>query len=162
MSSSSGTARECILFLDNIRSVHNAGSLFRTADGAGVARVVCAGTTPTPLDRFGRVRHDFAKTALGAEKSAPWEYTKDAVAALTGLREKGYRVVVLEQAEGAIDYREADPGERFVLVLGNEMGGVDEALLALADVCIEIPMRGEKESLNVAVSGGIALYALLS
>lgn len=149
-----------ILILDNIRSVHNVGSLFRTADGAGFSSVFLAGTTPAPIDRFGRKRNDFAKVSLGAEESILWKYfetTKDAIE--EAVRE-GYEIVALEQSSRSIPFDQYQGKKHTALVLGEETKGLSPELLAMCDSILEIPMRGNKESLNVSVAGGIAMYQI--
>jgi 23S rRNA (guanosine2251-2'-O)-methyltransferase len=153
---------ETMLLLPDIRSVHNVGSIFRTADCAGVGRIFLAGTTPAPLDRFGRKRKDFAKVALGAEDTVPWESANDPLALIKVLKKRGVQIVALEQSTKAVDYKALIPKKPMLLVLGNEVEGVSRELLALADSIIEIPQRGKKESLNVSVAAGIALYRLLN
>lgn len=154
---------ECVLVLHNIRSTHNVGSIFRTADAAGVAKVILCGYTPSPTDRFGRERSDIAKVALGAEKSLPWEYAEDTTHCLEDLRSQGYFIAVLEQDAAAQNILEYSlPTDRSVaLVLGNETEGISEEILKLSDVILEIPMHGTKESLNVSVAAGVALFTLL-
>lgn len=149
------------LILDNIRSVHNVGSLFRTADAVGVERLVLCGYTPDPIDRFGRARKDFAKVSLGAEISVPWSHRDCAMDAIRDMKAKGFIVAALEQdprSSSLFDWQ--PPHDKVALVLGNEIGGISPEVLDAADTILEIPMRGEKESLNVSVAGGIALYAI--
>lgn len=148
--------------LHDIRSAHNVGSIFRTADGAGFSRVVLSGYTPAPLDRFGRSVKEIAKTALGAEKILPWEQYATLEEAAAKLKSDGYAIVGLEQDGGAVDYREFTPPQsgKIALVVGNEVDGLAPEDRALCDVLIEIPMHGKKESLNVAVAFGIAAYRL--
>lgn len=153
--------RECILVLDSIRSVENTGSIFRTAECLGVKRIVLCGTTPAPTDRFGRKRSDFAKVALGAEETLEWSHEKDIKPALEMLRAGGYEIVVLEQAKDGADLKNFQAPDKFALVAGNEVEGVSKEALRLADHVVEIAMEGEKESLNVSVATGIALYELL-
>ena len=148
------------LVVHNLRSAHNVGSILRTADGAGVERVYCVGTTPTPVDRFGRKRQDIAKVALGAETSVSWEYRAELVPLLGELKTEGYRLVALEQDERAVDYGSLALEARMALIVGPEVGGLDKDVLDLVDVVVEIPMHGSKESLNVSVAAGIALFAL--
>lgn len=148
------------LILDNIRSVHNMGSIFRTAEAAGVAFIYCIGTTPTPLDRFGQKRGDFAKVALGAEDLVDWEYFKTASTLIKKLKKEGFKIVALEQAENSVDYRKTKKSAKVILIVGNEVGGVSKSLLRLADEIAEIPMKGQKESLNVAVATGIMLFRM--
>jgi len=155
-----------ILILHNIRSVHNTGSMFRTADTAGVEKIILSGYTPTPLDRFGRKRTDFAKVSLGAEDSVPWEYVETPEVTLAELRKNGYCIAALEQAPNSVnifDFQTSthNPTNKPVaLLVGNEVDGVSPALLAQAEVILEIPMRGKKESLNVSVATGVALFVL--
>lgn len=146
------------LILDNIRSVHNVGSLFRTAETIGISKIFCAGTTPTPLDRFGRARPDFAKVSLGAEKTVAWEYVANTMTAVRRLKKAGYKVVALEQHEESIDYKDFMPAEHQAVIVGNEVDGVSSTVLKHADAIAEIPMRGNKESLNVAVATGVVLF----
>lgn len=148
------------LLLDNIRSVHNAGSIFRTAETVGVSRIYCLGTTPVPVDRFGRKRQDFAKVALGAENMVPWEHVEDAAALIKGLKKEGLEIIAIEQAPGSVSYDELGPCYEALIVLGNEVGGISAPLLKLADIIAEIPLKGKKESLNVSVVAGIILYAI--
>ena len=157
------TKRDIRLILDDIRSVHNAGSIFRTAETLGISRIYCLGTTPVPLDRFGRKRADFAKVALGAEEMVPWEHVQNEGAAklLRSLKKEGFVVVALEQAKDSIDYKEVHVDEKTVVILGAEVVGVSKGLLDLADVIAEIPLAGQKESLNVSVAAGIFLYRIL-
>ena len=148
-----------IVILDNIRSVHNVGSIFRTCDAAGVEKLYLCGTTPTPIDRFGRVRKDLAKVALGAERTVAWEYIADTKAAIVKCKTEGARVIAVEQTDGAIDYTELSEGGPTAFVFGNEVDGVSEDVPSLCDATVEIPMHGGKESLNVAVTVGIILFA---
>lgn len=153
--------KEVVLVLDDIRSVHNVGSIFRTADCAGVSKIYLCGYTPAPVDRFGRKRKDFAKVSLGAEDSVAWQAASDAASAIRELKAEGYRVIAVEQDEASIDYREAEPEFPLAIVYGNEVDGIPKDTLALCDIVAEIPMAGEKESLNVSVSVGISLFRLL-
>ncbi len=159
--------REAYLLLDNIRSVHNVGSIFRTAETLGISKIYCVGTTPTPLDRFNNKRPDFAKVSLGAEDSVVWEYVEvgDELSLLKKLKKTGAKIVALEQSTGSMDYKQislsSSSKNKVVIILGNEVEGVSKPILELVDVIAEIPMRGEKESLNVSVSAGIFLYRLL-
>ncbi len=148
------------ILLDNIRSVHNVGSIFRTAETRGVARIYCIGTTPAPLDRFNRKRNDIAKVALGAEDLVAWEYCEEAAPLLKKLKKEGFTVVALEQAQNSVVYKSVQVGDKTVIILGNEVGGVSKELLKMADVIAEIPMKGKKESLNVSVAAGIMLFSL--
>ena len=149
------------LILHNIRSVYNVGSIFRTADAAGVEKIYLSGLTPTPIDRFGRKRKDFVKSALGAEESVAWEHTDDILTLIKRLRTNGYTVCAIEQSPKAQDYRNIQAKTPFVLVFGNEVSGLPDDILATCDAIAEIPMRGKKESLNVSVAAGIALFRIL-
>lgn len=152
---------EVSIILDNLRSAHNVGAIMRTADGAGVTRVYLTGTTPQPIDRFGRPQPDIAKTALGAEEILPWEYHTDTAELLKKLKNDGVHIVAVEQRSDARDYKQLQLPEKAAVIFGNEVDGISEETLALADVVAEIPMHGKKESLNVSVSAGIVLYRLL-
>ena len=148
------------LVLNNLRSVYNTGSLFRTADAAGVVHIHLVGTTPTPTDRFGRVRKDFHKTALGAEEVVPWTYHETFEECAEHLRQFGVIMVALEQDETSITYNRIPIDQSLALVVGNEPEGFSEEDLLLCDFVAEIPQYGEKESLNVAVAAGVALFDL--
>ncbi len=148
------------LILDNIRSVHNVGSIFRTAETIGVSKIYCVGTTPVPLDRFGRKRRDFAKVSLGAEEMINWEHVEDGVELIKQLKKDGFYIISVEQAEGSIDYRKVEPRQKTALIFGNEVGGVDKKLLKASDCIAEILLKGQKESLNVSVTVGIVLFGI--
>lgn len=151
---------EVYVILHNIRSVHNVGSIFRTADAAGVYHMCLTGYTPTPRDRFQRIRKDFAKVALGAEHMS-WEYTEDPVALIKRLKKTGVQIVGIEQAPTSKHYKKVIIKKPVAFLFGNEVEGVPKELLALCDDIAEIPMAGKKESLNVSVSAGIALFGML-
>jgi tRNA G18 (ribose-2'-O)-methylase SpoU len=150
--------KELVLILDNIRSVHNVGSIFRTAETAGVNKIYCLGTTPIPVDRFGNKRSDFAKVALGAEDLVSWEYSEDVKTLITKLKKDGFTIIALEQDKNSVIYNKIPKQQKVALIVGNEVGGVDKSLLKKADYIAEIPMKGQKESLNVSVATGIMLY----
>jgi tRNA G18 (ribose-2'-O)-methylase SpoU len=152
--------RKIHLLLDNIRSVHNAGSIFRTAETLGVSKIYCIGTTPAPVDRFGRKRADFAKVSLGAEEMLPWEHVDDAASLVKMLKKEGFQIIALEQAKDSVDYKKVKAEQKSLVILGNEVDGVSKDLLGLADVIVEIPLLGRKESLNVSVAAGIALFRI--
>lgn len=154
--------KELILILDNIRSVFNVGSIFRTAECAGVSRIYLVGVTPDPIDRFGRERKDLAKVALGAEKKVRWEHEKDIETLIKKLKKDGYQIVALEQAENSVDYKKFKPELPTALILGEEVNGISKDVLDICDKIIEIPMMGEKESLNVSVATGVALFRILN
>lgn len=154
--------KEIRLVLDNIRSVHNVGSIFRTVETAGVAVIYCLGTTPVPVDRFGQKRKDFAKVALGAEDLVKWEYYKAGGLLIKKLKKEGFKIIALEQAGNSVDYRKIKNAGKIALIVGNEVGGVSKSLLKLSDEVAEIPMRGKKESLNVAVATGIMIFGIIN
>ncbi len=153
--------KTCVLVLDNIRSVENVGSIFRTAEGLGVSKIYLIGTTPTPLDRFGRKRSDMAKVALGAEEILEWEHRENLVEVLDELKSQNFQIISLEQSEKSHDLNSFESQDIFALVVGNEVDGVSKEALEMSDEVVEIEMKGKKESLNVSVSTGIALYELL-
>jgi len=154
--------QELTLVLLDIRSVQNTASLFRIADCAGIQKIYLVGTTPTPIDRFKRVRTDFVKISLGAEKFVSWEYVPDVQALFKKLRGEKCEIVGLEQSFRAIDYKEYVMKGKTVLILGNEVTGVPEEVLNECDAVVEIPMLGTKESLNVSVAGAIILFRILN
>ena len=157
---------EIIVIAHNIRSTHNVGSIFRTAEGFGVSKIILSGYTPYPTVKNDprlphiseKITSQIHKTALDAERLVPFEYheTLD----LGTLDLAGYRVVALEQAPDSINLRDYRPPEKIALLLGEEVHGITPDLLAGADDIVEIPMYGQKESFNVSVATGIALYAL--
>jgi tRNA G18 (ribose-2'-O)-methylase SpoU len=151
----------------DIRSVHNVGSIFRTADAAGVEKIFLCGITPAPVDRFKEVRADFAKVALGAEQYISWESAKTTTAVVKKLKGEGYQIFALEQSKRSMPYYEvardarlARSGARVAIILGNEVKGLPPSILRSADRILEIPMLGKKESLNVAVAFGIVAFGL--
>ncbi len=153
-----------VVILDNIRSLHNVGSIFRTGDAVGVERLYLCGITPAPLDRFGDVPGALAKVALGAEKTLPWEKAASASRLITKLKKQGFKIVALELSPSAVPYYSLRPTkaavDKIALVLGAEVEGMSPAILKKCDTIIEIPMRGIKESLNVGVAFGIVAYHL--
>lgn len=148
------------MLLENVRSMHNVGSLFRTADAMGVSKIVLAGYTPAPIDRFGRVVKEIQKTSLGAVDTVPWEHVPRAVDTIRAYKQDGYRIVVLEQDTRSVPLANVHVRAPYILVVGNEVDGVSHEVCDAADTIIEIPMRGAKESLNVSVAAGIALWQL--
>ncbi len=146
------------LILHNIRSVHNVGSIFRTADGAGVEKLYLIGTTPTPIDRYGLPRKDLAKVALGSEASVSWEYQKTIAPLLRKFKEQKVSIVAVEQDTHSVNYKTYRPKGSVALILGNEVDGIPKSILKKCDHIIEIPMHGTKESLNVSVTAGIVLF----
>ncbi|HWO07705.1 MAG TPA: RNA methyltransferase [Candidatus Paceibacterota bacterium] len=146
------------VLLHNVRSAHNVGSIFRTADAAGVTGVYLSGYTPRPIDRFGRIQKDIAKTALGAERSVAWEYATSPHAHLKKMRAQGFQIIGVEQDHRSRDYRSFRATKPALFIFGNEVRGLSHALRDECDMLLEIPMRGSKESLNVAVAAGIVLF----
>ncbi len=141
-----------VLILPNIRSGHNVGAIFRTADGAGVDKLYLTGYTPCPPHT------QIDKVSLGAEKWMPWEYRKQTGKLLKELKEMGYNIVALEQTKTSQNISSWQPKFPLALILGNEKTGVSKALLKYCDESVEIPMLGKKNSLNVSVAAGIAMY----
>ncbi len=150
------------VILHNIRSAHNVGSIFRTADGAGVSKIFLTGYTPTPQDRFGRENVQILKTSLGATKTTPYENVPDIHTCIHNLKESGHTVIAVEQTLRARVYDTYQVPEKSVFVFGNEITGIEPEVLELSDVQIHIPMHGSKESLNVSVCAGIILFHIQS
>jgi tRNA G18 (ribose-2'-O)-methylase SpoU len=156
------------LILSDIRSTHNVGAILRTADACGVELAYACGYTPYPQQvNDGRPAHvaaantrAIAKTALGAEKSVFVRHLPDTFSAIREARDLGFKIIVLEQSEKSLNLYHFHPQSPVALVAGNEVEGVDPGILEVADTVIELPMLGSKESLNVAVATGIALYGL--
>ncbi|MFZ4500148.1 MAG: TrmH family RNA methyltransferase [Minisyncoccia bacterium] len=151
-----------VLILNDIRSAQNVGSLFRTADAVGIKEIYLVGITPTPLDKFGRPVGAIAKTALGAESTIVWKHVATIAPLLTRLKKEGYTTVAIEQSDTSIDYKKVVITGPTAFILGNEVEGISKAVLGKMDVVAEIPMNGEKESLNVSVAGGVALFRMLN
>ena len=150
-----------VLILHNIRSAENVGAIFRTADAAGITKIYLVGITPAPLDRFDRPRKDIAKAALGAELSVSWQSAKTISPIISILKKEGYTIVAVEQSPKSVDYKTVTCGQETAFILGSEVDGIPGAVLAKCDIVAELPMRGMKESLNVSVAAGIALYRML-
>ncbi len=166
-----------IVILHNIRSLHNVGSIFRTADAVGVEKVYLCGITPTPVDSFGKLRPQFAKVSLGAEKYIKWEKVKSTTKLIDDLKGEGYKILAVEQHKDTIPYYllpATKTWSKIALMLGSEVKGLPPSVLKKADKIIEIPMSGAmvrqahhprrtrrgKESLNVAVAFGIVAFGL--
>lgn len=149
-----------IVWLHNIRSAHNVGSIFRTCDAAGVASIILSGYTPTPRDRFGRVQKEIAKTALGAEASMEWRYCRSASQALTYIHTEGHVLVGVEQDGRSINYKKYKPRTSTVFLFGEEVRGIKKKLRDACEAILEIPMHGKKESLNVSVAAGVVLFGI--
>lgn len=154
--------KEIAVLLHNIRSAHNVGSIFRTADAAGVSKIYLTGHTPAPLDRFGRVQKEIAKTALGAEKYIPWEHHAAPVRLLAKLKKEGWHIVGVEQSAQSVDYRKFRAKQPTLFIFGNEVNGIPKSTLNICERIVEIPMHGKKESLNVSVAAGIILFSCIS
>ena len=141
--------------VDNVRSLYNVGSIFRTSDGAMIQKLVLTGYTPKPP------RKEIEKTALGATKSVPWEYVKNPVDAILNLREQGLIICCLELTDKSQPYFSIKPSQfPLGLVTGNEITGISKNIVASSDFAVEIPMFGVKQSLNVAVAYGVAIFEL--
>jgi tRNA G18 (ribose-2'-O)-methylase SpoU len=149
-----------ILILHNIRSVSNVGAIFRTADAAGVDKIYLTGYTPAPLDRFGRKRADFTKSALGSEEFVPWEQKKMISPLLAALQKDKFFIIAIEQDKKSVDYKKVKLKNKNAFLVGPEVAGIPKSILQKCDVIAEIPMQGKKESLNVSVALGIALYRI--
>ena len=153
-----------IIVLDNIRSLFNVGSIFRTADAVGAKKIYICGITPEPTDRFGKIRPKLAKVSLGAEKTVEWEYNKSTATVLCDLKKQKFKIFAVEQDKRSIPYfklklKKRDP-DKVVVVFGNEVEGIAKNILKKANKILEIPMAGMKESLNVSVSAGIVLFGI--
>ncbi len=140
--------------VDNIRSLHNVGAIFRAADGAGFGGLILCGITARPP------RAEIRKSALGAEESVPWKYEENTLQVIAELRRHGYRIIALECNESSEPLADFMPGKKTALVIGNEFYGLDDEILDSCDEVRDLPMRGEKVSLNVSVAFGIAAYEL--
>ncbi|MBA4746266.1 MAG: RNA methyltransferase [Muricauda sp.] len=147
-----------IVILDNVRSLNNIGSVFRTADAFLVQKIYLCGITATPPHK------DIRKTALGATESVDWEYKKDTLELVGALKQKGVKIVSVEQAENAVmlnDYQ-AKPDETIALIFGNEVKGVSQEVVTASDTVLEIPQFGTKHSLNISVSTGVVVWDIWS
>jgi len=151
---------EVAVILHNIRSAHNVGSIFRTADAAGVDKIYLTGYTPTPLDKYGRVQKEIQKTALGAEGFIEWEYKKRINDVVRELKKGRFSVIAIEQTKKSKDFKKYKIKRNTAFIFGNEVRGLSVKVLEKCDEIIEIPMRGKKESLNVAVTAGIILFSV--
>ena len=145
-----------VIILDNVRSQSNVGSIFRTADAFATEAIYLCGITATPPHR------EIQKTALGATESVAWRYFPQTIDAVNSLKEEGYKIIGIEQAEGSIslDKFNIEPGSRYALIFGHEINGVGQEVLNNCDSCIEIPQFGTKHSFNIAISVGIVLWEL--
>ena len=152
-----------VILLNNIRSSHNVGSIFRTADAVGVEKIYLCGITPGPRDKYGRINQKLAKVALGAEKNVAYEHCNSAISLINKLKKQSYKILALEQNKKSVNIFKFIPVKKFkyALVLGEETKGLPEGILKKADEILEIPQRGKKESLNVSVAFGIAVFNLI-
>ncbi|HET7827347.1 MAG TPA: TrmH family RNA methyltransferase [Candidatus Saccharimonadales bacterium] len=161
---------DLILVVHNVRSAHNVGSLFRTAAGLGLNEVVLTGYTPYPASKTdqrlphiaAKAANQISKTALGTEQMIKWRQADDITKLLDELRQAGYQLAALEQASESVQLGKFKPPAKLALLVGNEVEGLDNETLKRCEVILEIPMRGRKESFNVAVAAGMALYQLTS
>ncbi len=146
------------VILDNIRSMNNVGSFFRTCDAFRVEKLYLCGYTPCPPHR------EITRSALGAEQSVGWEHAESASQLVERLKGEGFKVLAIEQAEGSLTLETFiwDVGDRLAVVFGNEINGVDDEVMNVVDGCIEITQYGTKHSLNVAVTGGIVIWQLIN
>lgn len=147
-----------VIVLDNVRSLNNIGSVFRTADAFLVKKIILCGITAQPPHK------DITKTALGATDTVTWEYAKDTVTVVENLKESGYEVYAIEQAEKAImlsDFK-VEPQKKYAVIFGNEVKGVQQAVVNVCDGVLEIPQVGTKHSLNIAVSVGVIIWDLFA
>ncbi len=149
------------LILHNLRSAHNVGAIFRTAEAAQISRIVLSGYTPAPTDKYGRVNKEIKKTALGAENYLNWEKVCSLGDYLRQLKNDKFSILALEQSSESVDYRAVSIKGSTVMIVGNEKTGLDRRILNYCDLILEIPMKGKKESLNVATAVGIALFRLI-
>lgn len=153
-----------VAILHNIRSAHNVGSMFRTADAAGIERLYLCGITPAPNAMLGSARKSLEKTALGAERTVPWEKRARIADCIRRLKAKGYRICAVELMKNAVPYYAADflkkNTDKLAFVVGNEVTGLSKSVLAKCDATVYIPLHGAKESLNVAVAFGIIAFEI--
>lgn len=159
--------RRIFIILHNIRSAYNVGSVFRTADGAGVAKIYLTGYTPSPAQKNKKNENSLyvthaqkmiAKTALGAEESVLWEKKKNLSWLLEKLKKENIKIIALEQSKESVNCKKFRPRFPLALIAGNEVRGINKQILEKCDAVIEIPMQGKKNSLNVSVALGVAVY----
>ena len=147
------------IILHNIRSAHNVGSAFRTADGAGVSKIFLTGYTPAPRDRFGRENPEIKKTSLGATETVPYVVVEDIFVLLKKLKDEEVKIIAVEQTKTSVSYKTIHSQKPTAFIFGNEVTGITQNVLDVCDMHIEIMMHGTKESLNVSVCVGIILFA---
>ena len=147
-----------ILILDDIRSMNNIGSVFRTADAFKVEKIYLCGITATPPHR------EIQKTALGADETVVWEHVQDVLLLVKDLQKKGYQVAAVEQVEKSVSLLDFQPqkGKKYAFIFGNEVFGVNQAVVEQADFCLEIPQYGTKHSLNISVTAGVVAWDFVS
>jgi 23S rRNA (guanosine2251-2'-O)-methyltransferase len=147
-----------ILILDDIRSMNNIGSVFRTADAFKVEKIYLCGITATPPHR------EIQKTALGADETVTWEHVQDVLTLVKDLQEKDYKVAAVEQVEKSVSLLDFQPqkDEKYAFVFGNEVFGVNQSVVEQADFCLEIPQYGTKHSLNISVTAGVVAWDFIS
>jgi len=155
---------EVVIILENIRSAHNVGAIFRSGECFGVSKIYLCGYCPAPIDRFGRDRKDISKTALGAEQIVKWEVIADIHDLLQKLKKDGYNIAAIERIDGGIGCEQLAnlEFEKVALIFGNEVDGITDKVLTSADQVYQIKQFGQKESLNVTTACGISLFALRS
>lgn len=143
-----------VVVLDNVRSMHNVGAVFRTSDAFLIDKIYLCGITATPPHK------EIHKTAIGAENSVDWEYIQDANELVINLKKEGYEIITIEQTEGSVLLNEfkVDSSQKYAIVMGNEVDGVQQSIIDQCNTCIEIPQSGTKHSLNVSVCTGIILW----
>lgn len=157
-----------ILIAHNVRSTHNVGSMLRTAEGLGISKVYLTGYTPYPqIDTDPRLPHisqkisrKISKTSLGAENSIDWEHQENLPDLIAELKGQGFTISALEQTDNSVELHEFSSDGHLALIVGREVEGIEPEIIDLCDICLEIPMFGQKESFNVSVAAGIALYHL--
>ena len=145
-----------VAMIENVRSMHNVGSIFRSSDGARIEQLILSGFTPVPP------RPEISKTALGSTESVPWMYVKNSVKKINELKQNGYTIYTVEQTTESQVYSKVEYKFPLCFIMGNEVDGVSEELISKTDYAIEIPMLGTKHSLNVSVAYGIVLYDMLA
>lgn len=158
--------RSIILIAHNLRSCHNVGSLFRTAEGLGIEKIILSGYTPYPamvhdirLPHIAiKITQQIQKTALGAEQTLTWEHYHTALEPITNLQKNGYKVIAIEQHPSSIALPEFTPTDKIALIVGREVEGLEDDVIALTDDIVEIPMYGKKESFNVVQAAAMAMY----
>ncbi|MBS1571657.1 MAG: RNA methyltransferase [Bacteroidetes bacterium] len=143
-----------IILLDNVRSMHNVGAIFRTADAFLVEKIILCGITPQPPHR------EIHKAALGATESVDWQYVENTTSIIQELKKEGYQIIAIEQTNNSVEINNFDVNHslKYVVILGNEVDGVSDEVLPFCDFFIEIPQLGTKHSLNVSVCGGIVIW----